>query len=583
MAADPAAIETFQAAPPGRLQGQVEAFARELHDLKARLTALAPDADAGTATIRIPSVQLHEPAARPSSQKPPGDLPPADAPWWPAPFDETTAMLPSPGHRCAGIRQEDAIATAISCCGLSADMTAAVIEQTIAEQIQTRDFTPLFLTDDAELLHMFRHQGLDVELVPTEAELAASGAMPSINACLARRMQRIKQAWAIVDYSDKGARPLPWPASPAAPVVQWRHAPSIYFFKDYRRYNPYQRLFHYAMPGLSYSPGDLDAALAEVETHPTGFHLNWEEAIFREAEDAAEALAMVEAYLAKLSAFQRAGGRIIWTLHNEVPHENRFPDIYHRLATGVAKLSDLVVCHSRQAGDVARDRYGVDPDVVCVAPHGGYHAFYERADTKAKARRAIGLEETGVLFGFVGAVRSYKNVPLLIEAFTKLEAEARLLIAGPHFGDVHLEPSAEIASIIIRDAVIPDEELALYVSACDVMVLPFDKVLTSGSVLLSLSLGVPVMAPRLKGMADTLQDNLNAMLFDKGDPDALAERMAEFLAMSDASRGNLARNALQTAHLLDWGWIGRMVERRIAALFDTERQPQRQQPNGADR
>ena len=49
---------------------------------------------------------------------------------------------------------------------------------------------------------------------------------------------------------------------------------------------------------------------------------------------------------------------------------------------------------------------------------------------------------------------------------------------------------------------VPHDDVPLYFAAADVVVLPFRKVTTSGSALLALSLGRPVVAPRLGALRD---------------------------------------------------------------------------------
>lgn len=559
--------------PASALHGQLEAFARELHDLRARLVRLDAAAGDCAAPLRAPPVRLHD---RPEPLDPPagnpaGTLPPAGAAWWPRAFDTAPRLPTAPGHRCAGLVHEGLPVIAVSCCGLSAEEIVAEIEAVVAEQIKTRAFVALFLTDRAEHLHHFRHQGLDVELVPAEEDLATVPGVTDIATLLRHRMGQIRDTWGISAYRDRGTRPLPWPAEPQE--APRRPEPVVYFYKDYRRHNPYQHLFYLSMPGLSFHPGDIERAASAVAHRPTVFHLNWEEALYRGAGDAAEADARVHSFLDTLDDFLVAGGRLVWTLHNERPHENPFPETHARLAEGIAARCHLAVVHSAEAGRLARERYGVPAERLCEVPHGGYQGVYPADTDRAAARRSLGLPTEGVVFGFIGSVRGYKNVPLLLEAFARLpRGAARLLIAGRQMVPVELPVSDHALGedLVIRDEFIPDEALSDHVRACDAIVLPFDRVLTSGSMLLALSLAVPVIVPDLPGLRETLDEGVNGLVFPPGDPEALAARMAEVMAMETGEREALAHGAARTARLLEWDWIGRKVARRIRDLFDEE-------------
>lgn len=560
--------------PASPLHGQVEALARELHDVRARLLELDAAAGQGAPPLRAPPLRFARPvyAALPDAGE--ARLPQDGVPWWPEPHGQAPAMSPGPGTRCAGLAQRGVPVLAVSCCGLTEPETAAAIERSVAEQMQARSYVPLFLTDDSGCLHLFRYQGLDVELVPSARELAdCPGASPP-GAFLTRRIAGIARTWGVAGYRDLGTRPLPWPH---AEVTDPPTSPVVVFDRDYRRHNPYQHLLHVAMPGLTFRPGPIDRALDMVAAgRPTAFHLNWEEALYRGAADEVEAGTMVAGFLNRLDAFAGLGGRLLWTLHNEAPHEDRFPDLYRRLAEDVGRRSDLVIVHSLRAADLATDLYGVPRDRLCVVPHGSYHDLYPADLTADAARKALGLPPDGVLFGFVGAVRPYKNVPLLIEAFRRLsvsapDAAVRLMIAGRQTTPLDIAPDDPLADrLILRDGTIPEDKLAAHVRACDAIVLPFERILTSGSMVLAMSLGVPVIVPDLPSLGEMLEDGVNGLVFAPGDADALAVRLTEFVALRPDARAALAQNAATTARLHDWGWIGRRIARRIRALFDPD-------------
>lgn len=73
---------------------------------------------------------------------------------------------------------------------------------------------------------------------------------------------------------------------------------------------------------------------------------------------------------------------------------------------------------------------------------------------------------------------------------------------------------------------IPDEELAVYLAAIDVMVLPYADILTSGSAMLALSFGRPVAAPRL-GVVEEMVSPLAGVLYSPDDTSGLETAMRE--------------------------------------------------------
>jgi beta-1,4-mannosyltransferase len=555
--------------PASGLHGQVETLARELHEARARLVALDAATGESAPALRAPPLRLERCTySMPETAETP-PLPPSDAPWWPRPGGEGVAMAPAPGTRCAGLAQPGVPVLAVSCCGLTEDKTAAAIEAVVSEQIQTRSFVALFVTDDSRCLPLFRYQGLDVELVPSAEDLAACPGALDPDTFLARRIARIRETWGIAAVRDLGTRPLPWAMGPES-ELEATLRPLVVFDRDYRRHNPYQHLLHLSIPGLSFRPGRIDSAIASlVGGRDTAFHLNWEESIYRPAEDAAEAERMVSAFLASLDDFLAMGGPLVWTLHNEAPHEDRFPETYKRLAQEAAARSALVIVHSQRAAELARDRYGVAPERLCVVPHGSYHTLYAEDLTRAAARKALGLPVEGAIFGFVGAVRPYKNVPLLIDAFRRLlPGAARLLIAGKQMTPIEFDNDDLLRDhLILRDETIPETRLSAHLRACDVIVLPFGRILTSGSMMLALSVGIPVIVPDMPSLGEIVMDGVNGLTFPPGDADALAARMQDFLEFDSETRAAMERAAATSARLLSWDWIGRRVSGRMQALF----------------
>lgn len=546
---------------PSRLHGQLETFARELHSLRQRLVELDAKADDHLPRLFAPPLVLR-PAGTPSPAPAAGGALP-DPVWWPKAFGASPPFRPNPGFRSASLVDPNLPAIAVSCCGLSVAETLACIDATVADQSRHRGYVAMYLTDAAEQLHLFRHQGLDVELLPEPGELVQQPGSLSAEDFLARRLRDIRQTWGLTGFRDGGKRPLPWPPAPATSAAPYRARPRLFFWKDYRRHNPYQHLLYLAMPGISAHAGDLATAIAALDQGPVFFHLNWEEALYRAAEDAASAEAMVLETLAALDLFTARGGRLIWTLHNAVPHENRFPEVQDRLARGLATRAALCIVHSAEAGRIAQG-HGLPEERLVEVPHGGYHSLYAATTPRAQARKALKLPGDGLLFGFVGAVRPYKNVGLLLEAFDLLApGTARLLIAGEQ------RPVLDIAArpdVILRNEVIPEAELSDTLRACDAIVLPFEQVLTSGSMMLALSHGVPVIVPEHPSLCETVFAGVNGLTFAPGAAESLAATLAAFAALPEADRAAMGRQALTSARMADWGWIGRKLQARIEAL-----------------
>ena len=76
------------------------------------------------------------------------------------------------------------------------------------------------------------------------------------------------------------------------------------------------------------------------------FDLHWEDAVYRNEPTEALARQAAQAFLLALETFLEAGGALVWTLHNEAPHDGRYLELHRELAARLAQLADVVHVHS---------------------------------------------------------------------------------------------------------------------------------------------------------------------------------------------------------------------------------------------
>jgi glycosyltransferase involved in cell wall biosynthesis len=198
------------------------------------------------------------------------------------------------------------------------------------------------------------------------------------------------------------------------------------------------------------------------------------------------------------------GLRLVWTAHNVLPHEPVFADD----AAARRRLVDYceaVIAHSHETAAELR-QYGARN--VAVIPQGGYRDLYPQSLDPAEARKRLGLRAEDIVVVFVGSLHPYKGVDLLIDAVAMLppEPSTRLVVAGGcSDGDYRrlLETAARRAGdrVCLSLERVPDDELQVFLGAADVAAFPFRSVTNSGSVLLALGFGVPVVIPDLPELA----------------------------------------------------------------------------------
>jgi beta-1,4-mannosyltransferase len=206
--------------------------------------------------------------------------------------------------------------------------------------------------------------------------------------------------------------------------------------------------------------------------------------------------------LSILAVLRASGARVVWTVHNLRPHESRFPALDRMLARAIAALAHGVVVHSDFARGRLEREYSWPRRPVWVAPHGHYVGAYPAlAADRAAARAALGVPDDAFLFLIFGQLRDYKGVDDAIRAFRRLESpRAHLLVAGSPISDAVRRQVLAAADgdphVHLRLAFVPNDEVPALHAAADGAIVAYPEVFSSGALLLALSHGVPVVAPR---------------------------------------------------------------------------------------
>ncbi len=112
------------------------------------------------------------------------------------------------------------------------------------------------------------------------------------------------------------------------------------------------------------------------------------------------------------------GFKLVWTMHEVLPHEKEFnDDIASRKL--VTKLSDAVIAHTSYAVEEAK-ALGFYMEKVHIIAHGSYTAAYINTITKLDARKKLGLKKDDFVFLFFGNIKKYKGIDDLLLAFEKI-------------------------------------------------------------------------------------------------------------------------------------------------------------------
>ena len=261
-----------------------------------------------------------------------------------------------------------------------------------------------------------------------------------------------------------------------------------------------------------------------------------------------------------LWTLRMVGLRLVWTAHNVLPLQPVFSDDPRARRLLVSKC-DLVIAHSR-ATVAELAALGVVPRSTVVIPHGPFTPAGQPGTPRASGDD--GSSSRRLLF--FGNIREYKGVDDLLVAFGALppDLDARLTVAGDCDGA--LRPVlAELAGrspgrVELRLGRVPDQELTRLLAAADVAVLPFRRSTTSGSALLALGHGRPIVVPDLPGLAELPGE---AVFRYDGTVAGLTRALTEAILADSVTLDRMAAAADAYCAAMSWGEI---AEQTLAAL-----------------
>jgi glycosyltransferase involved in cell wall biosynthesis len=249
---------------------------------------------------------------------------------------------------------------------------------------------------------------------------------------------------------------------------------------------------------------------------------------------------------------------LIVTAHDSEPFNGNAGAALQQLgALDILHRFDRVIIHTEQA----RARLAAQ-GLVADRLHRIAHGFLDDEAPLVPAQRAAGK----VRFLLFGKVKPYKGADILVEALRRLDpalrARAEVLIVGKPYMDV---AALEAAAAELPDSLrcdfrfVPEAEMRTLFTAADVLVFPYREIEMSGVLMAALKTGRPILASRIGGFAELIEDGRQGLLVPPGDADALASAMARLIT-EPTTRDAMAAAILQLAAAIpSWREIGEMT------------------------
>jgi glycosyltransferase involved in cell wall biosynthesis len=259
------------------------------------------------------------------------------------------------------------------------------------------------------------------------------------------------------------------------------------------------------------------------------------------------------------------GMRLVWTAHNVLPHGRVFADDVSARRS-LVRASDLVVAHSPAVlAELAA--LGATARRSLVIPHGPFGPTAPGAPLRVPGH---GDQVRQLLF--FGKVEEYKGVEDLLAAVATMPAgvPAQLTIAGqcddPALRSrLHALTRAAGERVVLRLERVPEDEVAGLLAASDVVVLPFRRITTSGSAMLALAHGRPLIVPDLAALAELPP---RAVIRYDGSVPSLAAALSQAACADRPVLAAMSAAATAYAFGISWPEISVRTMAEMALLLD---------------
>lgn len=124
---------------------------------------------------------------------------------------------------------------------------------------------------------------------------------------------------------------------------------------------------------------------------------------------------------------------------------------------------------------------------------------------------------------------------------------------------LHLIEQNQVQDCVeVVDGYTPDNEVEVYFSASDMVVLPYESATQSGIVQIAYGFQKPVLVTSVGGLPDVVTDNSTGYVVEPRNPQQLADAVVRFY--QDGMEETFVENVKKEAHRFSWDRLTEKVE-----------------------
>jgi glycosyltransferase involved in cell wall biosynthesis len=258
---------------------------------------------------------------------------------------------------------------------------------------------------------------------------------------------------------------------------------------------------------------------------------------------------------------RRTSTRILFLCHHISPPDGG-PFDFTLARTVLSRGDEFIVLSESDYADLRRAL----PDAsIHLAKHPTYEIFSLGRRDREAARAQLGYGEQDNLLLFFGFVRRYKGLKLLLHALARVPdaLNVKLLVVG-EFWEPEAEYRALASELGITDRVqminryVPNEEMGLFFSPADVVVLPYLEATQSGIAQIAFGFDLPVITTSVGGLPETVRDEEFGLVVPSRDEEALAQAITRFF--EEELAGEFRSRIQAERDVFSWDRLVQLIE-----------------------
>lgn len=202
----------------------------------------------------------------------------------------------------------------------------------------------------------------------------------------------------------------------------------------------------------------------------------------------------------------------------------------------------IIFFHAESNKQRFLELFDVPEEKLHIIAHGNEGLFLSARSeklTRARMQERYGIAEDMSVILFFGNITPSKGLPDLLKAFSQVyakESRARLMIVGRPSKFIDMEELTQLVSELgISDATIFDaryilmEEVPPLMEMATVVMYPYLNSTQSGALQVAYTFGRPVIATKVGGLPEAVEDGKSGLLVSPSAPDEVADAILRLI------------------------------------------------------